>query len=78
MGVHKTVKRDEKANRTNILIALLLSFLSGAIIGVFLILFGKKGIKSQIPFGPFLSGSTIITMLFGSSLLSCFEFLFLF
>jgi len=47
-----------------ILIALLLSFFSGAVIGICLILFGKKGLKSQIPFGPFLSGSTILVMLF--------------
>ena len=49
----------------NILLALFLSFFSGAIIGIILILFGKKGLKSQIPFGPFLVGSTILIMLYG-------------
>ena len=44
----------------NILLALFLSFFSGAVIGVGLIIFGKKGFKSQIPFGPFLAGSTIL------------------
>ena len=48
----------------SILIALLISFFSGSIIGICLILFGKKGLKSQIPFGPFLSGATIVVMLF--------------
>ena len=61
-----------------ILITLLLSFFSGAIIGVCLILFGKKELKSQIPFGPFLSGSTILVMLFGSKLLYWFETLLYF
>ncbi|MFH1938154.1 MAG: prepilin peptidase [Patescibacteria group bacterium] len=46
----------------NILFALFLSFLSGAVIGIGLIIFGKKGFKSQIPFGPFLAGSTILVM----------------
>ena len=52
----------------NILLALFLSFFSGAIIGIVLILFGKKGLKSQIPFGPFLVGSTILIMLYGEYL----------
>jgi len=52
----------------NILLALFLSFFSGAIIGIVLILFNKKGFKSQIPFGPFLVGSTILIMLYGEYL----------
>ena len=52
----------------NILTALFLAFLSGAIVGVALIVFGKKGLKSQIPFGPFLSGATILVMLCGEYL----------
>ncbi|MFH1671233.1 MAG: prepilin peptidase [Candidatus Portnoybacteria bacterium] len=50
----------------NILVALFLSFFSGAVVGVILILAGKKKMKSEIPFGPFLAGSTIFVMLFGS------------
>ena len=46
----------------NILLALFASFLFGAIIGVSLILFKKKTLKSQIPFGPFLVGATIICL----------------
>jgi len=49
----------------NIFLALFLSFFSGAVIGVILIFFGKKGLKSQIPFGPFLAGATILVMLCG-------------
>ena len=47
----------------NILLALFLSFLLGAVVGVGLIVFNKKDFKSQIPFGPFLAGSTILVML---------------
>ena len=61
-----------------ILIALLIAFFSGAIIGICLILFGEKGFKSQIPFGPFLSGATILVMLFGSKLFHWFEVLLYF
>ncbi len=53
----------------NILLALFLSFLSGAIIGIFLIVFGQKGLKSQIPFGPFLSGATLLVLLYGNLIL---------
>ena len=50
----------------NILIALFLSFVFGAIVGLFLVFLGKKTLKSQIPFGPFLCFSTILTLLFSS------------
>lgn len=49
----------------NILLALFLSFFSGSIIGLGLIIVGRKGLKSQIPFGPFLAGSTIIALFYG-------------
>jgi leader peptidase (prepilin peptidase)/N-methyltransferase len=52
----------------NILLALFLAFLSGAIIGLLLVILGKKGLKSQIPFGPFLAGATILVILFGQYL----------
>jgi len=53
----------------NILLALFLSFMSGAIVGIFLIILGKKGLKSQIPFGPFLSASTALVLLYGYQLI---------
>lgn len=49
----------------DIVLALFAAFLLGAIIGVGLILFKKKGLKSQIPFGPFLVGGTIFSLFFG-------------
>lgn len=58
----------------NILTALFLAFLFGAIVGVALIIFGKKGLKSQIPFGPFLAGATILVMLFGGYIEKLFFF----
>jgi leader peptidase (prepilin peptidase)/N-methyltransferase len=58
----------------NILAALFLAFLFGAVIGVALIIFGKKGLKSQVPFGPFLSGATILIMLFAPFVDKLFAF----
>ena len=48
----------------NIIFALFLSFLSGATVGLALVILNKKGLKSQIPFGPFLSASTIFVLVF--------------
>lgn len=56
----------------NILLALFLSFFSGAIVGVGLIMLHKKGFKSEIPFGPFLSASTIFILLYGSQIIEKF------
>lgn len=56
-----------------ILIALYLSFISGALIGLLLIAIGKKRFGQEIPFGPFLSASTIATLLYGNFLLHLFQ-----
>ncbi len=48
-----------------IIVALYLAFLTGAAIGVILILRGKKKLKSHLPFGPFLAGSTIFALFYG-------------
>ncbi len=53
----------------NLLSALFLSFLTGAIVSVFLIFAGKKKIGQVIPFGPFLTTSTFIVMLYGENIL---------
>ncbi len=52
----------------NILVALFLSFFIGAIIGIGLILSGKKSLKSEIPFGPFLVTGTLLAVFFGEFL----------
>ncbi|PIV38772.1 MAG: hypothetical protein COS30_00285, partial [Candidatus Portnoybacteria bacterium CG02_land_8_20_14_3_00_45_8] len=52
----------------DIFLALFLAFLSGALTGVGLIIAGRKQLKSQIPFGPFLAAATIFVALFGEPL----------
>lgn len=47
------------------ILAILLSFFSGAIVGLFLIAIGKKTMKDPIPFGPFLAFGAIFSMFFG-------------
>ncbi len=47
-----------------ILLALMLSFAFGAIIGVSLVFFKKKKMNSQIPFAPFLIVGTFVTIFF--------------
>ena len=53
----------------NILIALFLSFLIGAIIGVGLILAKNKNFKSEIPFGPFLVTGTFMALFWGEKII---------
>lgn len=47
-----------------IITALFLAFFIGAVIGVILIFSGKKNLKSEIPFGPFLIAGTFLTLFF--------------
>ncbi len=54
----------------NILVALFLAFAVGAIIGIGLIIFQKKTLKSEIPFGPFLVGATFITLFWGEKIIN--------
>jgi len=60
----------------NILVALFLAFFVGAVIGVGLIFWGSKTMKSQIPFGPFLIGGTIIMLFWGQLFLDWCAFLY--
>lgn len=52
----------------NILVALFLSFFSGAIVGSVLILAKRKKLKSKVPFGCFLAPSTFIALFWGEQL----------
>ena len=52
----------------NILVALFLSFLIGAIIGVAMISFKKGTLKSEVPFGPFLITGTYLALFFGEKI----------
>ncbi len=49
---------------------LFLSFITGAVIGVMLILLGKKSRKDYIPFGPFIITASIITVFWGQNILN--------
>ncbi len=53
----------------NILVALVLGYIIGSIIGIGLIIFGKKKFKSQVPLGTFLTVSTFITLLWGPQII---------
>jgi leader peptidase (prepilin peptidase)/N-methyltransferase len=54
----------------NILVALFLAFFIGAIIGVGLIITGKKTLKSEVPFGPFLVTGTFMAMFWGQKIIN--------
>ena len=54
----------------NILVALFLSYLVGAIIGIGLIIAKKKSLKSKVPFGPFLVTGTFIALFFGERIIN--------
>ena len=53
----------------NILVALFLSFFLGAVIGIILIITGKKTFKSEVPFGPFLVTGTFLALFFGERII---------
>lgn len=61
----------------NVIVALFLAFFFGSIIGVLLIIFGKKGLKSEIPFGPFLIMGTFLAIFFGNQIIQWYSSLFL-
>jgi len=54
----------------NILVALFLAFISGAIMGLGLISLKKKTLKSEVPFGPFLVIGTLAAMFWGLNLVN--------
>lgn len=54
----------------NILVALFLAVFFGGIMGLGLIIFGKKSLKSEMPFGPFLAIGTLIAMLYGNDIIN--------
>jgi len=56
----------------NILVSLFSAFFLGAIIGLGLIAFGEKSLKSKIPFGPFLVTGTFIALFFGEKIINCY------
>jgi len=61
----------------NILVALFLAFFIGAIIGIGLIISGKRTLKSEVPFGPFLITGTFIALFWGSQITNWYLSLFI-
>jgi len=57
-----------------IVVALYLAFLTGATVGVILILLGKKKFRSQISFGPFLVVVTFIAWFWGEKIIKILGF----
>jgi prepilin signal peptidase PulO-like enzyme (type II secretory pathway) len=53
-----------------ILTALFFAYIIGSLVGVVLILTKVKGLKSQIPFGTFLSLGTLIALLYGEKIVA--------
>ncbi len=58
-------------------VALLFSYVIGAIIGLTLIATQKATLKSQIPFGPFLITASVIVYIYGDKILAWFSGLIL-
>ncbi|MEY7999863.1 A24 family peptidase [Clostridium sp. Mt-5] len=54
------------------LVMMFLSFVLGAAVGMILILSGKKSRKDYIPFGPFISLASIITVFLGGTILNLY------
>jgi prepilin signal peptidase PulO-like enzyme (type II secretory pathway) len=53
-----------------IILALFLSFVIGGIIGLGLIVFSKKKLKSEVPFAPFLIFGTLIALFWGEPIIA--------
>lgn len=52
------------------LLTLFLAYVSGACLGVLLIVSKRKTLKSQVPFGTFLAGAAIVSLLYGDGIIS--------
>lgn len=51
-------------------LVLMLSFILGSIVGVGLLIFGKKRFGQTIPFGPFLTAAGLITLFWGQQIIN--------
>lgn len=50
-------------------VALLISYIAGAAVGVFLLISKKREMGSHVPFGTFMALATVVTMLWGQQIL---------
>jgi leader peptidase (prepilin peptidase) / N-methyltransferase len=53
-----------------VILALFIAFISGALVGLFLIILKKKTLKSQVPFGPFLVLGIFVALFWGSNIVN--------
>jgi leader peptidase (prepilin peptidase) / N-methyltransferase len=60
-----------------ILVALMIAYFVGTIISLPLVYVGKRNMGDKIPFGTFLSFSTVVTLLYGNNILDWYLSLFL-
>ena len=60
-----------------VLVAIFLAYLIGSVVGLALIISGRKQWSSQIPLGVFLSAATVITMFWGEKILAWYWQLFI-
>ena len=58
------------------LLALLFSYIVGAAVGLFLLFLKKAGLKTQIPFGPFLVLSSMVAYFYGFQIINWYVSLF--
>ncbi|MCK9578479.1 prepilin peptidase [bacterium] len=54
----------------NIIVALFFAFMTGAVVGIILIIRGAKKMKSQVPFGPYLIVGTLFALLYGPQVIN--------
>lgn len=54
----------------NSLLAILMAFFSGSVIGVVMLLLRKKSFGQTIPFGPFLSFGSLVTLFWGEAIIN--------
>lgn len=52
------------------LVALMIAILTGAVISIFLVIFGKKNFGQTVPFGPFLVLGSLVVIFWGSEILN--------
>lgn len=60
----------------DIILSLILAFIFGSIFGAMEITLGKKGLKSKVPFGPFLAFSGLVVFMFGYQIIDWYFGLF--
>jgi len=53
-----------------VLVALIIAYLGGAAISLALVALKIKKMKSQMPFGVFLSGATLVVMIWGERIIN--------